>query len=150
MSNLHCNKPFGIGATEKNRQAAADWAKAAIADGWDWRPTYSNQKTSEGEDPSLEWGDITLIKDGFHIAMYRRHSGHKPPKLCIEVCGWGPDKLAFKVPDEYDMEKIKSLMEICSECRTTGKTVRIGFAGRVCPACRKKLKSKIEFPGWCD
>ena len=37
---------------------------------------------------------------------------------------------------------------VCARCGQQGKTVCLGFAERVCPACREKYADQVERPGW--
>ena len=48
------------------------------------------------------------------------------------------------------MEDLIARTRICFNCNKTGDTVRVGFAGRVCPACRVELAPELEGPGWTN
>jgi len=142
---LSGEKAFGMDATQEKLDNTVAWAKAAVADGWTWQPIYSGE-VQNGKEADLDFGCIRLTKDGFAVQMYRRNQ--KRCGLEVATYGWGPDRLAIKLPDTYDMEKIRKATTICSNCGNVGETVRVGFAGRVCHACRKLLAPKIEFLGW--
>ena len=110
------------------------WRTAAIADGWEHSPIY---KLEAEETATL------LKKKGFTVQVYLRDNSSS-------IAMWGPDDLAIPVTFPYNFEQIKKALNICTECNIEGQTVRIGFAGRVCPKCRKKLVPTVEYSGWCD
>lgn len=118
-------------------QECEAWRNAAIADGWLHKPTYAK---SEGEDRHC-----TLNREGYTAMINARDN-----RQC-NVMLWGPDGLVIEPPNPYDWELITYRTHICEYCNQWfEKTVRIGFAGRCCPECRKKHVAEIEYPGWCN
>lgn len=118
------------------RNEVIAWREAALADGWTHEPIYKN----EAEETAMQ-----LDKEGFHAQVYLREN---PSDFCLAV--WGPDRLAIEPPVVYNFEGIKRLVNVCEKCSKEGPTVRLAFANRVCPDCRKKFAPTYEAPGWCD
>ena len=116
-----------------------DW-KLLQADGWVSERIYP--KSGDGEfDPSksTKWA-----REGFNVSIYRKADALSPD----HVCGWGPDGLALDLSKSYSWQMVQDALKVCSNCGAVGPTVRVGFAGRVCPACRVILAPRIEYPGW--
>ena len=112
------------------------WRDAAVADGWSITPTYN----SEGIDRAS-----TLDRDGWKALILTRSE-----RDC-DVVVWSSDRLVVTHGTIYSFEELKRNERLCSNCGSTEiATVRIGFAGRVCPTCREKLKPIIEYSGWCN
>ena len=119
-------------------EMCAEWRDTLIADGWEVKPIYED---SYDPDVSLKFN-----RDGFTIHLYRENNtvgGNS-------ISAWGPDGLSVRLPEYYNFESIKANLDLCSQCGNRGETVRLSFAGRVCPPCREKLKSQYEYRGWCD
>jgi hypothetical protein len=104
------------------------WREAAIKDGWAISPLY------HGEDFDHS---CRLAKEGFLTQIV---SG--------SIMLWGPDGLIVDTPWPYSWIALVSGLEICGVCGARGKTVRVGFAHRVCPECRAKRLPKDEPRGW--
>lgn len=125
-----------------------DWRAAAIADGWELKPTYGYEDVSRAA--SLErdgFKAMVLTRDPApatkHLAECRRH------EYTLNI--WGPDGLAIAASYPYSWEKIQAGTLKCMDCgKTVDKTQRVGFAGRVCAACLPAAKKRDEYPGWCD
>ena len=117
------------------------WREAAIADGWESRPTY------EHED---EMTAFRLTRDGFIIQGLARPEG----ELSVgsgELHCWGPDGLAIEVGETYDWEAIQRAVCTCGYCgERPVKTERVGFAGRCCAKCLPEMRAKIETTGWTN
>jgi len=111
------------------------WIESCVADGWDKLQVY----------PGSASESTRLTKEGFIISVYDHHSIGGG-----DVAAWGPDKLCLELPDEYDWEAIQAAVSHCSECDYVGKTMRLGFAKRVCKECRVRLVEKYEYAGWCN
>ena len=60
----------------------------AVADGWEIRATYDKESIERA---------VSLTKNGWSMSVI-----NKPSHRSIHI--WGPDKLAVKVPDEYEKE----------------------------------------------
>ena len=115
---------------------AQTWRDEAIADGWSHSPIYKH----EAEDTACH-----LEREGFVASVYVRNE-----RGC-HVCVWGPDTLAIEPPNPYDWNLVVYRTHICAYCGNYfDKTVRIGFAGRCCPECRKKHLAEVEYPGWTN
>ena len=106
----------------------AEFEAALVADGW-----------SRKVDSNL----CEYKRDGFVILVATLRHG-------LDISIWGDDSLAIEPPEVYSFDELKRLMTVCGECGVVGKTVRLGFAGRVCPDCRKRLAPTVEYPGWCN
>lgn len=123
---------------EQEVKALDDWIKAALADGWTSKPTYSNESIDRA---------MTLNKEGFHVSTIRR-----PPEKSrgnIDLTGWGPDGLVVRVPRVYDWESMKAALRICNYCKAIDvDTQRVGFAGRCCANCIEQKRKEIETRGW--
>ncbi len=123
-----------------NLQQVCEWRDAAVADGWQMAPTGSNTPAEHR---------ATLTKDGYIVLVDSYAAGTYWVKQdTADISIWGPDGLAIKTPEPYSMKDIIAGTKVCAECGKVGETVRVGFAGRVCPACRVKLAPKLEYPGW--
>jgi hypothetical protein len=133
-----------------NSKAAFKWIEQAKQDGWQAELIYPN---SSGDDRSTR-----LTRDGWTVQVYIQphlewqralvpdEDGFNPCHIHI----WGPDELVIEdIPDEYPgLEYFTKQLSLCTKCFKQGPTVRLGFAGRVCPECRKELAPKVEYPGW--
>lgn len=115
----------------------SEWRKALLADGWLPEPIYADEYS--------DTVSARFTRDGYNVSIFC-----KPDALSDSMSCWGPDDLAITLPDTYDFDAIKTGAELCTSCGKRGKTVRIGFAGRVCPPCRKELAPSIEAPGWTN
>lgn len=120
-----------------NLAYARAFRDAAIADEWEAKPLYEGGEIEQA---------VQLTRDEWVIHIYLRS------ETDCGVSIWGPDRLAVYYPDSepYDFEELERRLYICSVCGAEGETVRLGFAGRVCPACRKELAPTVEFRGWAD
>lgn len=107
---------------------ARAWREAAIRDGWTITPLYHGADIDRSARLTKR-GFVALIIDGSLIM-------------------WGPDGLAIEVPRQYSWIAIVAGLSVCEKCGREGKTVRLGFAGRVCPECRNRLAPKVEYRGW--
>jgi len=124
--------------------SAAEFMRAALADGWSLRKTYEQEPAETA---------FTMERDGFKLlGLARRGDECGPPLPTGSINIWGPDGLAIKTPIKYPgFETIKAGLEHCSACGKYGvKTQRVGFANRVCADCAPELRKTIETPGWCD
>jgi hypothetical protein len=124
-------------------QAAIAFREAAIADGWDAKPTYGASEPMESA--------CTLEREGFKCSVLARV---KPPgryKYEAGVSIWGPDRLCIRAPKVYDWAIISGSLRKCGYCHATDvETERVGFAGRCCQACLPRVQKQVETPGWCD
>ncbi len=51
----------------------------------------------------------------------------------------------------YSLAALVAATRTCPHCgKTDVDTVRVGFAVRVCAACRPAATAVVERPGWCD
>lgn len=82
-------------------------------------------------------------RDGLTVLVAQMQNG-------LDINIWGDDDMAIDPPDVYDFAELKRRMSVCSKCGAVGETVRLGFAGRVCPMCRTKFVAEVEYPGWCN
>jgi hypothetical protein len=124
-------------------KAAEKWRDDALSDGWSMTRTTDHEAESSA---------CSLEKEGFR-AMVLTRTQRDPKKWHYEVSlhVWGPDQLAIEIGPTYSWDAIRQGVETCSECRFTGiPTVRVGFANRVCEACRPAAAARIETPGWCN
>lgn len=112
------------------------WREAAIADGWEAEPLYGDHE------PIGKAAKLT--REGYVAQVYARDENN------AMVSVWGPDGLAVDPPIPYEWDAIVYMTKVCAYCGRVGDTVRLGFAGRACPACRKELAPKVEYPGWCS
>jgi len=115
------------------------YQSALLADGWSASPIYAGQAGQY--DPAKS---ARFTREGFKIAFYRAADSLVPDGLAA----WGPDRLEVIVPETYSWEALHAALLVCGACGAIGETVRIGFAGRVCPACREKYVDQVEKPGW--
>jgi len=112
------------------------YQEALLADGWSSAAIYASQF-----DPTKS---ARFTRDGWKIAVYRAADSLGRDS----ISAWGPDGLAIDVPAVYSWEALQTALLVCGGCDAVGKTVRLGFAGRVCPACREKYVARVEYPGW--
>lgn len=118
---------------------AKQWLEDALADGW--------VETDRG------WENYYILEREGWAAHINTNSVALRGRERITVGSvtvWGPDELQILVPVHYNWQWMQDALKICEECGHVGETVRLGFAGRVCPECRKKLVDKVEYPGWCN
>lgn len=127
-------------------EAARQWRRDAMADGWTSEPTYRAQETDETH--------ARLWRDGFVAHVMARpggpstHGGPFLPMYGVHV--WGPDGMAIRVGLVYDDEAIRRGPETCIYCGVHPvKTERVGFAGRACPTCRPIEWAKLP-KNWAD
>lgn len=119
-------------------QEIKDYQDALIADGFTVRPIYG--KTY---DPAHS---AEFKRDGYTVQIYR-----KADSSGDHISIWGPPgDLAIEPFVPYNFAELERRTRICSKCGAEGETVRLGFAGRVCPACRVKYVDQVEYRGWCD
>ena len=103
---------------------AREWTRAAIIDDW----TAVDHKD----------GMLTLERDGF-----RAIATLDPLRPSIKV--WGPDKLGICVPEHYSWRACLDALKRCDRCvNYVGPTYGIGFADRVCGACKGMLGEKYH------
>ena len=121
--------------------AALAWREAAIADGWESRPTYQHED---------ELSAFRLTREGFVIQGLARPATATTVGSG-ELSGWGPDGLHIPVGETYDWNALKLAVETCGYCaRYPVKTARVGFAGRSCEECLPTMRARIETPGWAE
>ena len=128
------------GATRDQLAACDAWRDAAEADGWTIEPTYSSELLTRA---------ATLKREGYVAMVLTRDypNGH----IEAHVSVWGPDGLAIIAGFPYSWADVVAGASACSECGAAPvETVRVGFAGRVCKACRPAVAKVAEFPGWND
>lgn len=133
---------FGFTNDDARFAAATAWREAAIADGWDAKPSYA----SEAMDRMCK-----LERDGFVVRVASRTQMGKW-KYQADVCGWAPDGLQIRLPTVYtDFELIKQQVRHCSDCNKDDvDTFRVSFAGRVCASCLPAAQKAREYPGWSN
>lgn len=128
------------------RAAIVAWREAAIADGWQHKPTY----THEDEDRAT-----SMSRDGFKVMLLVRDLDGRQAKWVTrpeyDICAWGPDGLTVEVPDTYDMEALRTGVRECANCGAKDvDTQRFSFAGRCCARCLPAMRAEHERPGWYD
>lgn len=122
--------------------AVVAWRDAAIADGWEHRPTYG---THESEDRACK-----LTKDRFVVQVLTRTHEKAKRRYEAQVSAWGPDGLAIRVPDIYDWHAIQSAVMRCNYCGACPvETSRVAFAGRACGTCGPQERAKLP-RNWAD
>ena len=127
---------------------AKQWMHDALNDGWRNTTGHFN-----GTMKMLERDGWTAYVDLDSVALDVGQATHWKDMKRVKVGTvtiWGPDGLQILPWSIYNWDKIVEGLRICEECGKMGETVRLGFAGRVCPECRARLVDKVEFPGWCD
>jgi hypothetical protein len=120
---------------------AAEYQAALLADGWKASAIYKRDGHQE-YDPGRS---ARFERDGFIVTFYSQNDS-----LSNTRCAYGPDRLALELPASYDFAQMQANLRKCEECGAIGDTVSLGFAGRVCPACRAKLAPTVEYPGWTN
>lgn len=124
--------------------AALAWRDAAVADGWDVRPTYQHEDVDSA---------FTLERAGWKVSgLARRGAENEPPLGGGEITVWAPDGLQIKVPIVYPgIAELDRMTRWCEHCgREDVHTRRVGFAGRVCDDCHPAVQAAVETPGWND
>lgn len=111
------------------------WRDALLADGWQADGIYGDYAPDKS---------AKFERDGFVVHIYRAANSLSDGS----ISAWGPDRLALELPGVYDFAQMQDNMNKCMECGAHGETQRVGFAGRVCAACRIKLLPTHEYPGW--
>lgn len=129
--------------SEEYKQRVNKWVSDAVTDGWERTATYGD---SESIDRASK-----LKRDGFVVQVLTREPSERTNKAEYELCGWGPDSLAIRLPHPYSWEKLQESLTVCGECgkKSTG-TQRVGFAGRCCDECLPAARKKHEYPGWTN
>lgn len=121
--------------------AANEFIRAAVEDGWELSQTYPSECAQRA---------CHLYKDGFVISAITRKDTGKW-KYQVSLHAWAPDKLAIDLPTVYDPETFTKGQFICNLCKKElEKTQRYSFAGRCCEECLPQAKKQYEQPGWCD
>lgn len=148
-----------FGFTNDSREFArvCAWRDAAIADGWDHRPTYGNESEERACRLSHPdgWSIQILTRSRGNYVPDPRWPNHPAPhgKWTYEaqVNVWGPDGMHVPAGATYDFARMKALLRTCPECKATDvETERVGFANRCCAKCAPALRAKIETPGWTN
>jgi len=125
-------------------KAARDYMQAAIADGWEHAPTYTQE---------VEERACSLTREGYKMMIIAREAlpEDRVKNSMTSICIWGPDSLAIIPPDTYDFVNIVENSHLCNFCKKVAEqTHRVGFAGRSCAECLPKQKAKHEYPGWTN
>jgi hypothetical protein len=118
---------------------AVVWHAAAIADGWNSRPTYSHEPEEQA---------FTLSREGFLVQGLARPCTSDTVGSGQLTC-WGPDGLSIPVGEIYDWPAIQAGLTTCENCGTTGvETFRAAFVNRGCADCLPAMKAALETPGW--
>jgi hypothetical protein len=134
---------FGLSNSLDHIESVRQFRDAAIADGWEIKPTYG---AHEGQDSAA-----SLTRDGYKMIILTRDktSENRKWKYVASIDIWGPDGISIATPELYDFDAIKHGVTTCPVCGATGvKTVRVAFANRACEACAPELRKKLERPGW--
>ena len=121
---------------------AIQFRNAAVADGWEAKPTYENESIDRA---------TSLTRDGFKMQIITRYDpkGKVGFKYVTSVNLWGPDRLAIKPTKEYSWKAIIAGLRTCNHCEASDvETFRYSFAGRACEECLPALKAEHERPGW--
>lgn len=121
--------------------AALAWREAAMADGWESRPTYQHED---------ELTAFRLTRDGFVVQGLARPTTGEFVGTG-EIHCWGPDGLHIPAGEIYDWAELQRAVKTCGYCGAHPVwPVRVGFAGRCCPACLPAMRKAIETPGWAE
>jgi hypothetical protein len=134
---------FGFTNDPQHKELADAYRQAAIADGWQCAPMFSNEPVESAAE---------LIRDGFTMQILTRETRGNANKwrYQVTVSIWGSDGLVIKPPDTYNWDSIKAGMRTCNVCdKTDVDTERYHFAGRCCADCRTEMARRYESPGWC-
>ncbi len=116
-----------------DRRKIRCWVAQAVMDGWNFKATYPTESIKTA---------LTLSKEGYTVMVLLRSEYEASLKV------WDPADMAIEAPETYSMGELKLNAKQCSYCKAVGVTVRIGFAGRCCPACRETHAASIETRGW--
>ena len=119
---------------------AIAWREAAIADGWQCRPTYDHEPMEQA---------FRMTKDGFIVLGLARPETHE---ACGsgEISAWGPDGMHIPAGETYDWPALKRAVETCQYCGAFPcKTERVAFAGRACEECGPKQRAALP-RNWAD
>lgn len=133
---------FGFSNSLDHLESVKQFRDAAVADGWDLKPTYKNEDIDRAS---------SLTKDGFKMSIISRDNTEKNYKYKFEaeISIWGPDGISIPTPELYDFELIRNGLTSCPVCGAKDvKTVRVAFANRACEVCAPALREKLETPGW--
>lgn len=135
---------FGFTNDPEKIKMVRTFRDAAVNDGWSIRPTYPNHESVDRS--------ATMNREGYTMMILTRDPASGPKWLYeAQISIWGPDGLAITPPDGYDFAEIEKGLRFCYDCNQyVERTVRVGFAGRVCPACLPAARLRDEKPGWCD
>ena len=138
---MRWDEDFGFSNDLARLDAAKRYRDAAVADGWQIKPTYGDQER-----------ESTLDRDGFSMMILTRGGTPNGKWKCeASVNIWGPDRLSIMPPDKYDWGAIVGNQTKCNACGKSGvETTRYSFAGRCCEACLPRMQREHEYNGWCD
>jgi len=112
-------------------EAVRKFRDAAIADGWQAKPTYPDHEDI-GRASSLS-------RDGWTMSIMSRENIGKW-KGKAEITIWAPDGLQIEPPATYDWATIQDRLNVCLACKK-----RVQTTYRL-PA----LKKEHEYPGWTN
>lgn len=132
---------FGFTNDPSDLNAVVAWREAAVKDGWSIQPTFYTEPVES---------HASLYKEGFQAHVKARIKTKGKWKYEAQVCLWGPDRLAVRVPKIYDWEKIVVGLKTCNVCGAIGETFQYSFAGRCCENCLPDMKKKHEYNGWTN
>lgn len=131
---------FGFTNDNQEYQRVIHWRDAAVADGWEIRPTYDGHESQERAS--------RLTRNGFTVSILTRVDVGKW-KYEAKVNVWGPDGLMIPAGGEYDWPRLQAGLRTCPKCGASNvDTHRFSFAGRACSTCLPDLKREHERPGW--
>lgn len=132
---------FGHTNDVKYFEAANEFIRAAVADGWEHSQTYPSEAITRA---------CRLTRDGFVISVITRKDVGKW-KYEVQLNAWAPDKLCIELPEVYSPDTFLKAEITCGVCKKeVEKTFRYSFAGRACQGCLTEAQRKHEQPGWCD
>jgi hypothetical protein len=133
---------FGFTNDRAFYESVIKFREAAIADGWEAKPTYGDSEPLER--------CASLTKDGFKMHIKSRENEGRRYRYEAQVSIWGPDRLAIKTPTIYDMKLIEQGLKTCNKCGAIGDMFQYSFAGRCCENCLPEMRKLHEYPGWTN
>jgi phage FluMu protein Com len=118
---------------EEDLVVVIDWIKSALDDGW-----------------TRVDGSSRIKKDD--VVVHFRVLPTRHTRRCeAALSGYTQDGLGLLLPIPYCWDTILKNIKLCSRChKTVDKVVRLGFAERVCPACREQHAPTVEAEGWTN
>jgi hypothetical protein len=125
-----------------NLPKAHAWREAALADGWEGKPTYDHEP--------IEHAARLTREDWVCLILSRPLIGKDGSSNSPDITVWGPDRAQIAVPVPYDWAAMQAAIRVCAHCgKTDVETKCYAFADRCCIECGPPYQKSLP-ANWCD